>query len=413
MKFALVQRLVINFVFLVFLSGIMYFYLYQEIQGFEEIKTELSEDFDYYKNIQKNGVEFGRVSRLMSDSGKLQDSYLRNIFTQLTPAFYTQHFRNTTSESFRDFLVEKGGEIDAIKSTDEYRSRYEMLDAILPIYSPDIRITQDDMSNAEFINNVENLLYSFNLTHRGEIGVRSLSLVSRTENPGNNQNNEEDNLSENIFMIPLDLTIEGMKGNIVNFIHYLSHVGSVTADLTNNSLIPYNDSFLGGSQETGLFSESRYLRQIATIEEINFSDYIDSSPTQSSEDFTSRIRSASQFRERYQVRMTVNFYVAGYPQFRINEAIDDFIAAIDAGLKEMDESLKKASEAFEQNDTQKKSDHRILARTLSRLQDAFTPLRGQDVTRMGQSEVIELFNELQQIKTLKDLTRENYNNFIQ
>lgn len=208
MKFALMQRCIINMVFLVVLVSVAFFYLYVEIQQYEVMKVELSEDYNHYADIQKNGVHLQSLVAALRKSGQLQDSYLRNVFSQVTPQFYQKHFTNDTDQSFDAFLDTKNSEIDRIKSTPEYQERYRVLDGILPVYSPGIKITKNDMTNAQFINNVENLLYSFNLTHRGEIGIQSLSLVESSRVTTTTQTAQDNNLEENIFMIPLELTVE-------------------------------------------------------------------------------------------------------------------------------------------------------------------------------------------------------------
>ncbi len=409
MKFALLQRCIMNTVFLLMLLSLLFLYLYPEIQKFEALKKELHEDFDYYTEIQKNGINLQTLVSRLRSSWQLQDSYLRNVFTQITPQFYQTHFKNTQAQNFELFIEEKSQEIEAIKLTQDYQERYKLIDTILPVFSSGIRIAENDLSNAEFINYVENLLYSFNLTHRGEIGIQSLNLVEGGKNISPEQ---ENNLTENIFKIPLEFTVEWMKGNIVNFLHYLSHVWSVSADLQNDTLLPYNDSFLGWSWESQLFSNSRYLGQLVTIDAIHFDESLDSSVTQSSEEFISRLRSPGQFRERYKVRMTLDFYVAGYPQYRINQAIDELKESLESSLTEMDEGLKKAAEAFDQTKNEKASEHRILARSVNRLKENFTELQSANIVTLGQNEVIELYNDLIQLKTLEGITRENYTNFM-
>lgn len=413
MKFALMQRFIINTVFLLILLWVTFLYLYKEIQAFETLKAQLSTDFDYYAKIQKDGIDFQRLMTELRSSWQLQDTYLRNVFSQVTPQFFTTHFTNKSSESFDSFLNTKSQEIGAVKETSEYQERYAILDNILPVYSPAIKITENDLTNAEFINSIENLLYRFNLTHRGEIWIQNLTLIENTPtnisevSPVEQQSN---NLSENIFMIPLELNIEGMKWNIVNFLHYLSHVGSVRANTANNTLIPYTDTFLGWSADPNGWS--RYLGQLKTIESLEFEEYIDSSPTQSSENFIVRLRSPSQFRERYRVRMVVNFYVAGYPQYRINQAIEELISSLNESLNEMSEELQKAAEAFDENESERVASHRVLARTVSRIKERFTPLQLKNIIELDQDNVIELYVELLQLKTLEEIVRENYTLFM-
>ena len=122
-------------------------------------------------------------------------------------SFYTTHFRNTTNDNYVSFLREKMREVEAIRSTEAFASRYDILDSILPIYSPFMRLSESDMSTADFINDLENLLNRFSLTHNGEIGVRNLEIVNLGRANGNN-GNQELNMSENIFSIPVDLNIE-------------------------------------------------------------------------------------------------------------------------------------------------------------------------------------------------------------
>lgn len=413
MKFALMQRFIINMIFLLLLAWVTFLYLYKEIQTFETLKTQLSTDFDYYAQIQKNGIDFQKLMEELRSSWQLQDTYLRNVFSQVTPQFFTTHFSNKWSESFESFLNTKSQEIDAIKATPEYQERYAILDDILPVYSPGIKITDNDLTNAEFINSVENLLYRFNLTHRGEIWIQNLTLIENTPSTPTDVpqvEQQSNNLSENIFVIPLELNIEGMKWNIVNFLHYLSHVGSVSANTANNTLIPYTDTFLGGSAD--LNGWSRYLWQLKTIDTLEFQEYIDSSPTQSSENFIARLRSPSQFRERYRVRMVVNFYVAGYPQYRINQAIEELTSSLQESLTEMSEWLQKSSEAFDGSETERGTTQRTLARTVTRIKERFAPIQLKNIIELDQDEVIELYTELLQLKTLEEMVRENYTLFM-
>lgn len=415
MKFALMQRFVINMIFFLILMWVLFFYLYREVQHFELLKTELSTDVDYYQKIQKEGIDFQKLVTLLRSTWQLRDNYLWNVFSQVTPEFFATHFRNTSSESFEQFLLSKSQEIDTIKATSEYQERYVLLDEILPVYSPGIKMTDNDLTNAEFINSVENLLYRFNLTHRGEIWIQNLTLVEKSSTHSDLSSQEEawkKDLSENIFVIPMELNIEWMKWNIVNFLHYLSHVWSVKANVANNTLIPYNDSFLGWSADLTSWSP-RYLWQLKTIESIEFEEYIDSSPTQSSENFITRLRSAWQFRERYRVRMVVNFYVAGYPQYRINQAIEELQSSLQISISEMSEWLQKASEAFDDSvDNDRVTSHRVLARTLLRIQEKFIPLQSKNTFEMNQDDAIELYSELLQLKTFEEMARENYTLFM-
>ena len=411
MKFALIQRLVINAIFFLILALVYLFYLNWEIENIEIQKERLSERFEYYNKIETDGVDFARMNSLLVETWKTRDRFLKNTIAQLDAQFYTQHFKNTTNENYVSFIREKMREVDEIRSSEIYVSRYETLDSILPVYSPFVRISESDMSTSDFINYIENLLNTFGIVHRGEIGVRNLEIIESWSNNWNTGSNENLSMSENVFSIPVDLNIEWRKWNIVNFIHYLSYVGTVTPDFENNSLIVYDDDFFEWFANSAVISHGLNW-QMASIEEITFPLYLDSSASQSDVDFTTRIRSGWQYVEAYNIQMSINFYVAGYPQFRINESIENLIAELSEDLEAMDNTLKQAEEAFETWSTQSRADHRAAARAVSRLKENYRVHSNIDLTMLGQEEVIEMYSTLQQTKILKDITKERYNLFF-
>lgn len=407
MKFALLQRLVINTVFFLVISWVLYFYVYWQIVEFEEMKEQLHDTFEEYQDIKQSWISESTMRRLALSSAGTDEFYLRNILSNITPEFYHEHFSNTSDSTYMQFLADKSREIDQLKSSESLLERDVTIDKILPVYSPNLTITERDISTAEFINNIENLLHSFSLTHNWEIWITNIQLVSSWDGT-----ESEQALAENIFQIPVSLTVEGMKWNIINFLHYISYVGWVTPDYENNTLIPHNDSFLWGGSETDLFSESRYLWQIASIQNISFNEYIDSSTSQQNDDFFTRIRSPAQFRERYQVRLDVHFYVAWYPQFRVIETINDLFDEIEEDLGEMEELLKRAEENFSPGESSRIARHRVAARIVSRLSDELIELRNPNIEGLAESEMLELLEALQRLQNIKNITLQDYSTFF-
>ena len=110
--------------------------------------------------------------------------------------------------------------------------------------------------------------------------------------------------------------------------------------------------------------------------------------------------------------MVVNFYVSGYPQYRINQAIKELISSLEESLTEMSEWIQKVSEVFEESDVERIATRRTLARTLMRIKERLTPLQLKNIIELNQDEVIDLYTELLQLKTLEEIARENYILFI-
>ena len=414
MKFALIQKSIITVILLILLSVFWFFYIYQEIKWVEEIKNELSTNFDYYQHLKKEGMSFWTAFNILRRLEEFSDNHTQSIFSEITPDFYTRNFTNSSHELFYDFLNHKRDEIWMIRESNEFQEQNEMLNTFLPVYSPIIQISGDDMSIAEFINDVENIFRKFNLdNYSGEIGIRNIYVLDDdTEGQtSNNQRQDINSSKEDIFVIPLNFRIEGMKWNIVNFIHYMSHVWSAFVDTDNNVLRPYNDTFfwLSNNQEQRSIS---YYNQIATIERISFSEYIDSSFLQSNTDFISRIREIDQFRERYSIDISINFYVTWYPQAIINDTIAEMIESIEDNFLEMNKNIQISPEEIDNNSFQQTQNYRDFVRNLNRLQQRLDQVKARNVIWLWQTELINLLNELQNITLINDRLKKQYNNFI-
>jgi len=81
------------------------------------------------------------------------------------------------------------------------------------------------------VNSIENLLFSFNLISKDPIGIRDIEPVDfgviTTDSKDANQDAGTDT---SIFRIPVSFSATGQKKDIIDFLHYLENVGSISIE---------------------------------------------------------------------------------------------------------------------------------------------------------------------------------------
>jgi hypothetical protein len=86
---------------------------------------------------------------------------LKNI----TKEFYDNHLKNIDNESFDEFIKEKTNELNSEENIKLIKDNKEQIINILPTYSEsNIKLTDEQLSDYKFINYVESIIESFNLT---------------------------------------------------------------------------------------------------------------------------------------------------------------------------------------------------------------------------------------------------------
>jgi len=220
-------------------------------------------------------------------------------------------------------LREKKQKILEVKSSDEYTQRLKILSDVLPFYG-DSQGGEDSISDFEFINNLENILFSFNLISNDPIGIRNLEPISF----GNLNEGETQNADANMYVIPVPISITGQKKDILDFLHYIENVGKI--EIEEGKLKVYEDNYLPR------FPGNIYNGQVADIESIVFPNYIDSSPEPVFTDLVSFVNT-TQAREKYTAEISLRFYVAGLPKYKI----ETFIQSLISKNKELSISLAK------------------------------------------------------------------------
>jgi len=183
----------------------------------QDKKASLTTEYDRLNSMNDSGIEFDDFKVLATNSDV--SWYLKEVIKTTWDDFYVRNFQNNdTEQDFEAFISEKEASVLQEKKASLLESKTDIVDTLLPIY-----VTNDSenwMTDFEFINYVESLLYSFNLISRDSIWVWELKRVDDIDMT-------KSNLDSNIFYIPLQLNITGQKWDIIDFIHYFENVWSI------------------------------------------------------------------------------------------------------------------------------------------------------------------------------------------
>ncbi len=321
MKNSIVQIAIANIFFLLILLAMFLLFTLPRVQAIEEKKTQLLSSYEKLQEISTEGIDFTDFKTAIRSSGISNDSYTSNLIRNISQDFYDKNFNNTGSTDYVAFLQTLEDRIQAEKTSDIYIEKDRRLNVVLPVYDENNNFSWDGLSDFFFINHIENLLYSFNLSARWEIGVGDLQRHDNTDSTDWSQ----DNLQENIYSIPLTLTITGQKKDIVDFIHYFESVWWINID--SGEFKVFRDNFISKTLEgaDSIEDYNIYENQIADIVSISIPVYPDSSSRQ-----TTGLIDAMKWQQAWQkmvIDVELAFYVAGIPGYKMERYVQSFLAS--------------------------------------------------------------------------------------
>ncbi len=294
------------------------FFAFPKIQDIETKKENLVTLYTQFEEIQKLWLSYEQLQTAVTEGWWKQDAFTKNLLTKVDKDFYTEHMSNSLEWDYVSFLNSLSEQVFEFKSSQEFKDRESTIDTLLPYYSPENIFNDDELTDFHFVNYIENLLYTFNLDARGDIGVGNIQKVAK-------QTWEKIHIwDEGIFAIPLSFQVVGRKSDMVEFLHYFENVGSIV--IQDNEVAVYDDEFI-----TRKFQWERqrqdyniYRNQASDIESLFLTQYPDSSAIKSDEDLISLMK-WDQAREKIQADIVLHFYVAGVPWYKMEDFIKNFL----------------------------------------------------------------------------------------
>lgn len=332
MKNAVLQAFVINLVCTLVFLIIIFFVVYPRSQWYLDKIHELEELVDKHSNLIKKGMTLAEVKQASSKYNIWKDRYTQRVIASFDPLLYTKNFSNNQNITYKDFLSTKQDSIDEVKQSSQYQERDKTLAKILPVYSFDNSISEDSLTDFYFTNYIERVLYTFNLTHDGEIWLGGLKKVQDTNESSQKSKKPIEIGSENIYQIWMDFSVTGQKKDVIDFIHFLENVGSISIE--EEGVMEYSDSFLTRKLEWDTVGNI-YKNQLADIESISLSAYPDSGSTEVGEDLIETIW-RYQARQKYSANIRSSFYVSGLPSYQIQAYIENFYSELDDTFQKLD-----------------------------------------------------------------------------
>lgn len=306
------------------------FSLVPSIKSIEWQKDNTQAMYEELQVVNEKWLDFQKFKEI-SKTSKLND-YVEELIKSVQPAFYKQYFENTTNAAYSTFLENQSKSVTTWENYDQYLSLSQKVSKVLPVYSEvELSENQEFLSDFKFIHYIESIISTFNLEYNNEIWISELLLVEEFSNT-----QQQSKLDTNIYYIPVELNLEWLKTDIINFLYFVEHVGNTSLDgekivveNQNSDLFLYrgnNKIILDGERVLSRTNYNIFENQFIDIQEVNFDEYIDEERTRinKSEDLISRINK-SQWNDKYSVQVTLRFYVKGVQNIKMMNQLQAYV----------------------------------------------------------------------------------------
>lgn len=318
----------------IFFIWLLIYFLVNILPNLRHIENEKNITLDLVNNIDKTenlwisyeDFELLKWEKSANLASEADSKYIIEILNNIDADFYEKNLVNSSWEEkylvFLDNLFKK-------YSTDQkLESDISMLSNILPIYSNGYSGNDNKyLSDFAFINYIESILETFNISYNNFIWISELILLKDYM-----VWQWVSSLEENIFYIPLTLDIVWDKAKILEFFYYIDNVWKINI---GDNWININSSF---DKDFATFS-SKVLKsqektkdynifnnQVFDVESIEFKDYIDSSfdVNEQNVNLVNNIRNR-QWNQKFEARVILRFYVKWLPIYKIENDINEFL----------------------------------------------------------------------------------------
>ncbi len=315
-KNAIILWLIINIIIATVLISLVIFYFVPSIFSIEDEKTVLWKLKVSYNLLVQRWLSYKDFKSMHSPD---TTTYQKKILLKISPDFYNKYFINSTSwtweknKLYKDFLNNLDEQLKG-ELKDKYDKKQKEILSILPIYTENWGVDEWQMSDFKFINNIEDLLYKYNLTTESPIWIKDIKKVKEYSNT----HNMNSDLWSDIYVIKLPLSIEWKKKDIINFLQEIYKKWYVVKEF-NKKTWEYTLKIMNSSQFMELSS-------------IEMDKYIDSSPSVNAENKNKSLidvlKTTYQKNQDFKLDTNLLFYVQWLPNYKIKETILNTLSSI-------------------------------------------------------------------------------------
>lgn len=314
------NTIIITFIFyFILILGVIWIILFNTIWKISEVeakKIDTQKLYEELSKIKKEWINFNEFKNISTDN-----ETDKVILSNITSDFYNKYLKNNWSTDFDTFINKKKKELNSEENIKLIEKNKSQIINILPTYSENnINIWWDKLSDLKFVNYIESIVDSFNLSIWWSIGIWNVVLLDEYAV----SSNWWDSLESSIFYIPLNITVKGTKSNIIDFLYFIEHVWNI--EINNNKINVVRDykNFLSVNWFPKILSWDKYIKdynifenQITDISKISIPEYIDwSYISRGDKDFIDFIKK-TQWNEEFEVKVNLNFYVKWQPKYEI------------------------------------------------------------------------------------------------
>lgn len=358
---------IFNFVFIL----ILFLNIYPWIKEVEKLKTEWQKVFNEYNTIQKEWQSLAEFKASIKKNEDIkQTTYTQKVVDELTQEFYSTYFKNKKYNTFDEFITNLSKEYSD-KNINNEDDQIKDIGVILPTYSQVIsNFDENSISDFKFVNYIESLANSFNLSFEESIWINSVEKVEWFSSSSWNSS-----LESNIYYIPLNMSFNWRKKSIINFIYFIQNVWNVKKEVNSSweEELSFENNIKDSSfydmtkfsiigQSSKRWSDSFY-NIISDFWNISFSEYLDSwfEDRNESNNLIDYVKT-QQWNESISVNAILKFYVKGLPLYIVEESINNFLKEHNSFLKEVTKISKSKESSLSE-----KEEAEIILRSLNQI----------------------------------------------
>lgn len=320
-----------------------------------EVEVIKSEAFELNSNLEKyksKWMPLEEIKSMIRDKKveldpKANEKYILSIINEVDEGFYKNNFENSSWTLYDDFINKKV-EIYKNDTSPTNEEKLKITSKVLPYYSDNV-LDWSNLTDFQFINYVESIISTFNLSYTNPIWIKEIKQIDNYK-----LLSSDNSFDKWIYEIPVDLNISWRKSSIIDFLHFIENVWKVTFDNETKNIsinkeesdpgtvfFDFRNKKLDWQKSTSNWSYNIYDNQIADIELISMNKYIDSSEKniRSNDDWKTFLKflKFSQDKEKFDITVRINFYVKWVPKYKV----DEFISSFNKRLSLIDDSVKK------------------------------------------------------------------------
>lgn len=311
-----------------------FIYIIPWISEANQIKSQALEKKQILERIKKEWVELNKIKEIIRNSWNSEDlkidSNISWMVKEIDENFYVNNLKNTKEADYETFIKKK---IEQYKWDKTNFDKLDITSKVLPLYDKEVK-EENHLSEFEFINYIESIISTFNLTYKNPIWIQDVTYLDDYK-----LSDSDNSFDKWISRIQIDLDLVWRKSSILDFLYFVENVWKITINYDNwelfvnkpeknNKIFNFVEKRLWEDRFKKINNYNIFNNQIIDIETIEMKDDIDSSDfnismTEKWTEFLTNLKE-NQEREKYELKVKLNFYVKWLPKYKVEEFNKNF-----------------------------------------------------------------------------------------